>query len=147
MTYRLAGIDVPKKMRAVVVADVEVKGPYQLERRHFGSHPEQLQVLAEWLLEQAVEEVGMESTAQYWKPVWGALERYWKPRCQQREGAGPLSGAMPLAQAQSQRGRRGRKKDCPDAARLVKRRVNWSSASCRMGSSVLGARGCVESTR
>jgi hypothetical protein len=21
----------------------------------------------------------MESTAQYWKPVWGALERYWKP--------------------------------------------------------------------
>jgi len=21
----------------------------------------------------------MESTAQYWKPVWGTLEQYWKP--------------------------------------------------------------------
>jgi hypothetical protein len=38
-------------MRAVVVADVEVEGAYQLERRPFGSHPEQLQVWAEWLLE------------------------------------------------------------------------------------------------
>ena len=30
-------------------------------------------------MEQQVEEVVMESTAQYWKPVWGALEQYWKP--------------------------------------------------------------------
>jgi hypothetical protein len=28
----------------------------------------------------------MESTAQYWKPVWGALERWWKPARQQWEG-------------------------------------------------------------
>jgi hypothetical protein len=33
--------------------------------------------LAEWLIEQQVEEAVMESTAQYWKPVWEALERYW----------------------------------------------------------------------
>jgi hypothetical protein len=64
-------------MLAVVVADVQVEGEYQFERRHFGSTPEQLQVLGEWLLEQMVEEAVMESTAQYWKPVWGALERYW----------------------------------------------------------------------
>ena len=87
MSYRIAGIDVHKKMLAVVVADVHVEGEYQFERRHFGSTPEQLQLLAEWLLEQMVEEAVMESTAQYWKPVWGALERYWKPRCQKREGA------------------------------------------------------------
>src|SRR5437667_12890542 len=64
-----------------------------------------------------------ESTAQYWKPVWGALERYWKPTCQKREGAGPMSGALHLAQAQSNRGPQGRKKDFPDAERLVKRFV------------------------
>jgi transposase len=65
----------------------------------------------------------MESTAQYWKPVWEGLERYWKPSCQKREGAGPMSGALHLAQAQSNRGPRGRKKDFPDAERLVKRLV------------------------
>ena len=75
------------------------------------------------VVEQEVEEVVMESTAQYWKPVWGALERYWKPSCQKREGAGPMSGALHLAQAQSNRGPRGRKKDFPDAERLVKRLV------------------------
>ncbi|HTU48667.1 MAG TPA: hypothetical protein VMF91_26630 [Bryobacteraceae bacterium] len=85
--------------------------------------PEQLQLLAEWLLEQMVEEAVMESTAQYWKPVWGALDRYWKPRCHKREGGGPLSGTLHLAQAQSNRGRRGRKRDFPDAERLVKRLV------------------------
>jgi transposase len=53
----------------------------------------------------------------------GALERYWKPICQEREGAGPKSGTLHLAQAQSNRGRRGRKKDFPDAERLVKRLV------------------------
>lgn len=123
MAYRIAGIDVHKKMLAVVVADVEVEGEYQFERRRFGSNPEHLRLLAEWLREQQVEEVVMESTAQYWQPVWGALERYWKPTSQKREGAGPMSGKLHLAQAYSNRGRRGRKKDFPDAERLVKRLV------------------------
>src|SRR5437879_7015010 len=65
----------------------------------------------------------MESTAQYWKPVWGALEQYWKPSGQKRETTGPMSGTLHLAQAQSNRGPRGRKKDFPDAERLVKRLV------------------------
>lgn len=123
MAYRIAGIDVHKKMLAVVVSDVEVEGEYEFERRRYGSNPEHLRLLAEWLIEQQVEEVAMESTAQYWKPVWGALERYWKPICQKRDGAGPTSGKLHLAQAQSNRGRRGRKKDFPDAERLVKRLV------------------------
>jgi transposase len=123
MPYRISGIDVHKKMLAVVIADVEVEGEYQFERRRFGSTPEQLQRLSEWLQEHGVEEVVMESTAQYWKPVWGALERYWKSGCKQREDAGPMSGTLHLAQAQSNRGRRGRKKDFPDAERLVKRLV------------------------
>ncbi len=88
MAYRIAGIDVHKKKLAVVVADVEVDDEYQFERRWYGSNPEHLRLLSEWLVEQQVEEVVMESTAQYWKPVWSALERYWKPSCENREGSG-----------------------------------------------------------
>jgi transposase len=123
MPYRIAGIDVHKKMLAVVVTDVEIDSEYQFERRRFGSNPEQLRSLAAWLLEQESEEVVMESTAQYWKPVWEALERYWKPICETREGARRKSGTLHLAQALSNQGRRGRKRDFPDAERLVKRLV------------------------
>jgi transposase len=103
---------------------VEVDDQYEFERRWYGSNPEQLRKLAEWLSEQQVEEVVMESTAQYWKPVWSALERYWKPSCQHREGSGKMSGTLHLAQALSNRGRRGRKKDFRDAERLVKRLIS-----------------------
>src|SRR5207247_619675 len=123
MPYRIAGIDVHKKILAVVVSNVEIESEYQFERRMFGSNPEQLRSLAAWLLEQEAEEVVMESTAQYWKPVWEALERYWKPICETREGARRKSGTLHLAQALSNRGRRGRKRDFPDAKRLVKRLV------------------------
>jgi transposase len=123
MSYRIAGIDVHKKMLAVVVSDVEVDGEFQFERRMFGSNPEQLRSLAAWLIEQEAEEVVMESTAQYWRPVWEALERYWKPLCEKQEDTRRRSGMLHLAQAQSNRGRRGRKRDVPDAERLVKRLV------------------------
>lgn len=123
MPYRIAGIDVHKKMLAVVVSDVEVDGEYHFERCRFSSTPDHLRLLAAWLIERDVEQVVMESTAQYWKPVWAALERYWKPICQKRNDTGPSSGTLHLAQAQSNRGRRGRKKDFPDAERLVKRLV------------------------
>lgn len=124
MPYRIAGIDVHKKRLAIVVADVEFDDEFQFERRWYGSNPEQLQVLSEWLIERQVDEVVMESTAQYWKPVWAALERYWKPMCQSRDGAGRMSGTLHLAQALSNRGRRGRKTDFRDAERLVKRLVS-----------------------
>ena len=124
MAYRIAGIDVHKKKLAVVVADVEVEEEYEFEGRWYGSVPQQLQLLCEWLIEQQVDEVVMESTAQYWKPVWGALERWWKPICEKREGAGRMSGSLHLAQALSNRGRRGRKRDFRDAERLVKRLVS-----------------------
>jgi len=123
MPYRIAGIDVHKKMLAVVVSDVEIDAEFQFERRMFGSTPEQLRSLAAWLLEQEAEEVVMESTAQYWKPVWEALERYWKPLGEKQEGARRRSGTLHLAQAESNRGRRGRKRDFVDAERLVKRLV------------------------
>ena len=123
MSYKIAGIDVHKKMLAVVLADVGEEGPYCFERRKFLTLPEQLRQLAQWLVEQEVEEAVMESTAEYWRPVWGMLEQHWQPARRQREGCGPKAGKLHLAQAQSNRGRRGRKNDFGDAERLVKRLV------------------------
>lgn len=123
MSYRVAGIDVHKKVLAVVVADIAVEGDYDFERRQFGSSPDQLRLLTAWLVEQKVHEVVMESTAQYWRPVWHTLERYWKAECPSWDEAGRMSGSLLLAQAQSNRGPRGRKKDFVDAERLVKRLV------------------------
>jgi len=39
MAYRIAGIDVRKRMLDVVVSDVEMDGEYDSERRQFGSNP------------------------------------------------------------------------------------------------------------
>src|ERR1700741_4130066 len=114
MSYRIAGIDVHKKMLAVVVSDVEIESEFQFERRMFGSSPDQLRTLAAWLLEQEAEEVVMEWTAQYWKPVWEGLEMYWKPMREKREGARRRSGTLHLAQAESNGARRGRKRDFAD---------------------------------
>ena len=63
MPYRIAGIDVHKKMLAVVVADVEVDGEFHFERQKAGTTPSDLRSLAAWLVAQEVEEVVMESTA------------------------------------------------------------------------------------
>jgi len=123
MAYLIAGIDVHKRMLAVVVADVEVDQEYQFERVKIGTSPNELRALADWLVERQVEEVVMESTAQYWRPVWEALELHWRPQRRSRDGATPVSGTLHLAQAQSNRGAGGRKKDFPDAERLVKRLV------------------------
>ncbi|HEX6496058.1 MAG TPA: IS110 family transposase [Acidobacteriaceae bacterium] len=124
MSYRIAGIDVHKSMLAVVIADVAVQGDYDYERRQFGTVDSELHRLAEWLIEQEVGEVVMESTAQYWRPVWAMLEQQWVPAIQQshREG-GPTTAHLHLAQAHSNRGARGRKNDFRDAERLVRRLV------------------------
>jgi transposase len=66
MPYRIAGVDVHNKMLAVVVADVEVDGDFYFARQKVGTTPADLR----GLVEQEVEEVVMESTAQYWRPVW-----------------------------------------------------------------------------
>jgi hypothetical protein len=101
MTYRIAGIDVHKRMLAVVIADVAVEGEYEFKRRKVGTSPTEMCRLAEWLVAEQVEEVVMESTAQYWRPVWATLEQQWRPKRLQ-EGGGPRSGQLHLAQAQYQ---------------------------------------------
>ena len=95
MPYRIAGIDVHKKMLAVAVADVEVEAEWRFERRQFGTSPSQLRALAEWLAEWEVEEVVMESTAQYWRPVWETLERQWQPTRRTRTPIGSAATNTP----------------------------------------------------
>jgi len=106
MSHRIAGIDVHKKMLAVVVGDAAEEGDVQLQRKKFGAMAGDLQMLAEWLAGLQVQEVVMESTAQYWKPVWQELEGKFH---------------LELAQAQSNRGPRGRKSDFRDVERLWRR--------------------------
>jgi transposase len=107
VTYRVAGIDVHKKVLMVVVCEV---GERELmpERKRFGTTTSELRRLSQWLREQGVEEAVMESTAQYWKPVWYELEPHLR---------------LQLAQAYSNRAPRGRKHDFKDAERLVRRLV------------------------
>jgi transposase len=118
MTQRVAGIDVHKRVLMVVVgtlAEPQAEGtegseppPIRFQNRRFGTTASELLHLAAWLRELGVSEVVMESTAQYWKPVWLALEPHFKQQ---------------LAQAWSNRAPRGKKTDFKDAERLVRRHV------------------------
>jgi transposase len=105
MDAKEAGIEVHKKVLMMVV-----RGPGSAEKEweagRFGTTTQQLRRLAAWLRERKVGEAVMESTAQYWKPVWCELEPHLN---------------LHLAQAHSDKARRGRKSDFEDARRLVRR--------------------------
>ena len=106
MPYTVAGIDIHKKVLMVVVVKQMDGGTEELQRCRFGTGTSELRRLTAWLREQAVEEAVMESTAQYWKPVWYELEPHLR---------------LQLAQAFSNRAPRGRKHDFKDAERLARR--------------------------
>ena len=104
--YRcVAGIDVHKKMLAVVVRREE-NGQVEYEKRKFGTTRSEIEHLAAWLQKQRVEEVVMESTAQYWRPVWYGLEAHFR---------------LHLCHPLKVRAPRGRKRDYRDAQRLADR--------------------------
>jgi hypothetical protein len=107
MSYKIAGIDVHKKVLMVVVVDASTPEE-RPERRRFATMRSELRRLSTWLREQGVEEAVMESTAQYWRSVWLELEPYMR---------------LQLAQAFSNRAPRRRKHDFKDAERLVRRLI------------------------
>jgi len=113
MPYTVAGIDIDKKVLMVVVAIAgdEVADPageaIEFECRRFGTGATERKHVVSWLREHGVTEVVMESTAQYWKPVWLDLE--------------PHFAKLHLAQAHSNRAPRGRKNDFRDGKRLTRR--------------------------
>jgi transposase len=102
---KVAGIDVHKMMLAVVVGGSE-QPETEWKQRKFGTTRAETEHLRCWLEEQGVREVAMESTAQYWKPIWLTLEGHFQ---------------LHLAQARSTTGPKGRKTDFRDAVRIVKR--------------------------
>jgi transposase len=113
----IAGIDVHKRVLMVVVGTVsgaagddgsEPPESIRFVKRRFGTTTSELLHLRAWLQQHGVQEGVMESTAQYWKPVWLALERHFR---------------LSLAQAWSNRAPRGKKTDFKDAQRLVRRHV------------------------
>lgn len=105
MSHNLAGIDIHKKLLVVVIADA-AKPDVPLQSRRFGTGAAELGHLSAWLCHYGVAEAVMESTAQYWKPVWMELEPHMR---------------LHLAQAQSNKAPKGRKSDLADAKRLVRR--------------------------
>jgi transposase len=107
MPYKIAGIDVHKKVPMVVVIDATT-AEEKAERRRFTTMPSEMRRLSVWLREQGVEEAVMESTAQYWRSVWLESEPYMR---------------LHLAHAFSNRAPRGRKHDFKDAERLVRRLI------------------------
>ena len=71
---RCAGIDVGKKFLAVCVMVGPLQGEPQVEIRKFGTIRAELEGLRDWLQQQGVTHVVMESTGSYWKPVFNVLE-------------------------------------------------------------------------
>jgi transposase len=108
MGYIVAGIDIHKKVLMVVAADAAAED-LRFECFRCGTTAAERELLLSWLQKQEGQELVMESTAQYWKPVWMDLEPHF--------GAGKLH----LAQAHSNRAPRGRKHDFADAQRLTRR--------------------------
>jgi len=104
----VAGIDVHKKMLAVVIRR---QSGTQVEyiKRQLGTMRVEIEHLAAWLQHEQVSEVVMESTAQYWRPVWYGLEGHF-----QLHLTHPLKTKAP----------RGRKRDFRDAQRLADRWVS-----------------------
>ena len=101
----VAGIDVHKKMLAVVVGRMQEQS-LEVERAKFGTTTEELERLSGWLQARGVEEAVMESTGECHKPVWLQLEGRFR---------------LHLAQAHSNRGPKGRKRDFADARRMIRR--------------------------
>jgi transposase len=71
---RCAGIDVGKTFLAVCVMTGPLDGEARTQKRRFGTIMAELESLREWLKQEGVTHVVMESTASYWKPVYNVLE-------------------------------------------------------------------------
>jgi len=71
---RGCGIDVHKK---VLVATIRGSGIKE-ETRSFDSFTSSIELMRDWLLENKITHIAMESTGVYWKPVFNVLEEYFE---------------------------------------------------------------------
>ena len=102
---RCCGIDVHKKQLTVHVLPGEGEAAKPVERE-FGTFTRDLHSLRDWLKSSQVTEVVMESTGQYWRPVWNILE-------------GEIPGLM-LVNPNHVKALAGRKTDRMDSRRLAR---------------------------
>jgi transposase len=71
---RCAGIDVHKRTVVVCRLTRDEAGMRVSQIQTFGATPSELLRLADWLTEGGCTHVGVESTGEYWKPVFNLLE-------------------------------------------------------------------------
>ena len=71
---RCAGIDVGKKWIAVCVLTGPANGEAQVERRKYQTTNQSLEQMCAWLVECGCTHVAMESTGEYWRPIYNVLE-------------------------------------------------------------------------
>jgi transposase len=71
---RAAGLDLAKASLAACVRIPAAGGGWQVIKRKFSTTSAGLSALADWLGGHGIERVGMESTSDYWKPVYYRLE-------------------------------------------------------------------------
>ncbi len=73
---RCAGLDVHKRTVVACVRLATAEGAVEQEVRTFGTMTADLLALGDWLAGYAVEQVAMESTGVYWRPVFNLLEAH-----------------------------------------------------------------------
>src|SRR5918997_5301442 len=69
-----AGLDVHKKTVVACCVTPGPRGQPQFETRTFGTMTQDLLALADWLSELGITHVALESTGEYWKPIYNILE-------------------------------------------------------------------------
>lgn len=72
---RCCGLDVHKASVTACCRWLEQGAGAQKEIRRFGTYTADLEELAQWLQRHQVQQIAMESTGTYWRPVWNILER------------------------------------------------------------------------
>ena len=74
MVEKCAGLDVHQETIVACVLKGDLDRKPESEIRTFGTYTKDLEELHEWLLEEEVEQVAMESTGVFWKCVWNIIE-------------------------------------------------------------------------
>jgi len=71
---RCCGLDVHKQSVVACVLLGDPSGQPQPQIRTFGTYTNDLLALGDWLAEQSVTHIALESTGVYWKPIWNLFE-------------------------------------------------------------------------
>jgi len=71
---RCCGLDIHKRLIVACAITLGPDGRPQRALRRFGTMTADILQLGDWLAERGVSDVVMESTGNYWRPIWNLLE-------------------------------------------------------------------------